>query len=54
MKRYLESILGPLDSAVGGMKTDDSKDKEHKSIDDESLDELSRLLDFVDSGNDEE
>jgi small GTP-binding protein len=50
----LESILGPLDSAVGGMKTDDSKDKEHKSIDDESLDELSRLLDFVDSGNDEE
>jgi small GTP-binding protein len=53
----LESILGPLDSAVGGTKTEESKDPDdtqHSPIDDESLDELSRLLDFVDSGNDEE
>jgi small GTP-binding protein len=54
----LELILGPLDSAVGGAKTRDTDErKEHSDIlpmDDESLDELSRLLDFVDSGEDEE
>jgi small GTP-binding protein len=50
----LESILGPLDSAVGGTKTENSDDPDDKKIDNESLDELSRLLDFVDSGDDEE
>jgi small GTP-binding protein len=50
----LESILGPLDSAVGGTKTEKSDDSDDKKIDNESLDELSRLLDFVDSGDDEE
>ncbi|MFW9958377.1 MAG: hypothetical protein ACFFCT_09910, partial [Candidatus Odinarchaeota archaeon] len=54
----LELILGPLDSAVGGTKKKDSDETEQHSenspIDNESLDELSRLLDFVDSGEDEE
>jgi small GTP-binding protein len=53
----LESILGPLDIAVGGEKTkksDDLDDEKNLPIDNESLDELSRLLDFVDSGDDEE
>jgi small GTP-binding protein len=54
----LELILGPLDSAVGGTKKHDTIEDEQNSkklpIDDESLDELSRLLDMVDSGDDEE
>jgi len=54
----LELILGPLDSAVGGTKKKDSNDtkqhSENSPINNESLDELSRLLDFVDSGEDED
>jgi small GTP-binding protein len=54
----LELILGPLDSAVGGSKAkDNDEQKKHSDIlpiDNDSLDELSRLLDFVDSGEDEE
>jgi hypothetical protein len=53
----LESILGPLDVAVGGEKARGSDDSDHEKdlpIDNASLDELSRLLDFVDSGDDEE
>lgn len=48
----LEMILGPLDKAVGGTKThepDEEEDSSHLPINDESLDELSRLLDYVDS-----
>ncbi len=54
----LELILGPLDSAVGGTKkkerAEDPRQTENSPITNESLDELSRLLDFVDSGEDEE
>jgi len=54
----LELILGPLDRAVGGTKKkdtiEDEQHSENQPIDNESLDELSRLLDFVDSGEDEE
>jgi small GTP-binding protein len=54
----LELILGPLDRAVGGMKkqgvTEDEQHADKLPMDDESLDELSRLLDIVDSGEDEE
>ncbi|MFW9959651.1 MAG: ADP-ribosylation factor-like protein [Candidatus Thorarchaeota archaeon] len=54
----LELILGPLDSAVGGTKKKESvveeRHSENSPINNESLDELSRLLDFVDSGEDEE
>ena len=54
----LELILGPLDSTVGGTKKKEIVEEEQRSenspINNESLDELSRLLDFVDSGDDEE
>jgi len=54
----LELILGPLDSAVGGTKKKETVEadqhSENSPINNESLDELSRLLDFVDSGDDEE
>lgn len=53
----LELILGPLDSAVGGTRTitsgDDKEKESHLPIDDESLDELNSLLDFVDSREDD-
>jgi len=51
----LELILGPLDKAIGGYSTDgetDESDKDSLPIDNESLKELSDLLDFVES-NDE-
>ncbi len=53
----LEAILGPLDKAVGGYSTakedDEDENKDHLPIDNDSLKELSDLLDFVES-NDEE
>lgn len=53
----LEAILGPLDKAVGGYSTaeedDDDEDKEHLPLDNDSLKELSDLLDFVESNDDE-
>lgn len=52
----LEAILGPLDKAVGGYSAaegDDDENKESLPIDNDSLKELSDLLDFVES-NDEE
>ncbi len=53
----LESILGPLDRAVDGYSTtkedNDEENKENLPIDNDSLKELSDLLDFVES-NDEE
>ncbi len=52
----LEAILGPLDKAVGGYSTakeDDEENEESLPIDNDSLKELSDLLDFVES-NDEE
>jgi hypothetical protein len=48
----LESILGPLDKSVGGTKTE-NKDDKHLPIDNDSLKELSDLLDFVESDEDE-
>ena len=54
--KELESILGPLDLPVGGNKSkgsgDDGEKKKDLPIDDETLDELDRLLDFVNSGED--
>jgi len=53
----LESILGPLDRAVGGYsatKGDDDDNKDHLPIDNDSLKELSDLLDFVESKDEEE
>lgn len=54
--KELESILGPLDLTAGGAKSEGSKDDNEKKkdlpIDDETLDELDRLLDSVDSGED--
>ncbi len=53
----LESILGPLDKAVGGYSTtegDDDDNKDHLPIDNDSLKELSDLLDFVESKDEEE
>ena len=52
----LEAILGPLDKAVGGYSAaegDDDENKDNLPIDNDSLKELSDLLDFVES-NDEE
>ncbi|MGY5871169.1 MAG: ADP-ribosylation factor-like protein [Candidatus Thorarchaeota archaeon] len=51
----LESILGPLDKAVGGTGSDseDEEETEHLPLDNESLKELSDLLDFVESDEDE-
>ncbi len=52
----LEAILGPLDKAVGGYSAaegDDDENKDQLPIDNDSLKELSDLLDFVES-NDEE
>jgi len=52
----LEAILGPLDKAVGGYSVaegDDDDNKDYLPIDNDSLKELSDLLDFVES-NDEE
>ncbi|MCK5264007.1 MAG: GTP-binding protein [Candidatus Thorarchaeota archaeon] len=50
----LEAILGPLDKAVGDTgNEDDDENKESLPIDNDSLKELSDLLDFVES-NDEE
>ncbi len=53
----LESILGPLDRAVGGYGTakedNDEENKENLPIDNDSLKELSDLLDFVESNDDE-
>lgn len=53
----LESILGPLDKAVGGSGTKgpvDDDDENALPIDNESLKELSDLLDFVESNDDED
>ena len=53
----LEAILGPLDKAVGGYSTaeeEEDKDKENLPIDNDSLKELSDLLDFVESNDEEE
>ena len=54
--KELESILGPLDLTAGEDKPevsrDDGEKKKDLPIDDETLDELDRLLDFVDSGED--
>ncbi len=57
--KELESILGPLDVSVGGTKSseDGNHDKEEKSnleIENESLEELGKLLDFVGSDVDED
>ncbi len=50
----LESILGPLDKSVGGSGAQkDHGDDDHLPIDNESLKELSDLLDFVESDEDE-
>ena len=50
----LESILGPLDKAVSSpVREDDDDDEEHLPIDNDSLKELSDLLDFVESDEDE-
>lgn len=52
----LEAILGPLDKAVGGYSAadgDDDENKDHLPIDNASLKELSDLLDFVESNDDE-
>jgi len=51
----LELILGPLDKAIVGSSTDgeaDENDKDSLPIDNESLKELSDLLDFVESNDD--
>ncbi|TFG27978.1 GTP-binding protein [Candidatus Thorarchaeota archaeon] len=51
----LESILGPLDKAVSNPFSEESEedDDEHLPIDNDSLKELSDLLDFVESDEDE-
>ncbi|MBE0527416.1 MAG: hypothetical protein IH631_10765, partial [Candidatus Thorarchaeota archaeon] len=52
----LESILGPLDKYIGDSEVDNERkddEKEHLPIDNESLKELSDLLDFVESNEDE-
>lgn len=52
----LESILGPLDKSVSDYEAkNENKDDEHEHlpIDNESLKELSDLLDFVESNEDE-
>ena len=52
----LESILGPLDKSAGSYGADKetkNDEKEHLPIDNESLKELSDLLDFVESNEDE-
>jgi len=50
----LESILGPLDKAVGGSSTREEEDEDAGlPIDGDSLKELSDLLDFVESDEDE-
>ena len=50
----LESILGPLDKSVGGYGSEKEHGKDsHMPIDNESLKELSDLLDFVESDEDE-
>ncbi len=53
----LESILGPLDRAVDGYSTtkedNDEENKENLPIDNDSLKELSDLLDFVESNDGE-
>jgi len=50
----LESILGPLDKVVSSsVNEDDDADAEHLPIDNASLKELSDLLDYVESDEDE-
>lgn len=49
----LESILGPLDKSVGGSGSKEHSEEDHLPIDNESLKELSDLLDFVESDEDE-
>jgi len=50
----LESILGPLDKLVSSSVTEeDDDDEEHLPIDNDSLKELSDLLDYVASDEDE-
>jgi small GTP-binding protein len=51
----LESILGPLDKAVSGSVSEDDNDDDEDQlpIDNDSLKELSDLLDFVESDEDE-
>jgi len=50
----LESILGPLDRVISSSVTeDDDDDEDHLPIDNASLKELSDLLDFVESDEDE-
>ena len=57
--KELESILGPLDASVGGTKSSEeenhtNKEKENSEMENESLKELSKLLDFVGSDTDED
>ena len=51
----LESILGPLEKAVSGsvFEDDNDADEDELPIDNDSLKELSALLDFVESDEDE-
>lgn len=52
----LELILGPLDRSISGSEPkeeNEEEDESHLPIDNESLRELSDLLDFVDSDEDE-
>ena len=50
----LESILGPLDKSVGGYASENEHaEEDHLPIDNDSLKELSDLLDFVESDEDE-